>query len=48
MNKILINSKTLLTELNKLKGIIPSNPIIPILENFLFEVSDVSIPHGFD
>ena len=40
MNKILINSKTLLTELNKLKGMIPSNPSIPILENFLFEVSD--------
>lgn len=40
MQKFTIGSDTLLKELRKLKSLIPSNPIIPILENFLFEIED--------
>ena len=40
MQKFIISSDTLLKELRKLKSLIPSNPVIPILENFLFEIED--------
>lgn len=38
--KFIISSATLLKQLNSLKGLVPSNPVIPILENFLFEIGD--------
>lgn len=40
MAKLIISSKELLTKLNDIKSVVPSNPVIPILENFLFECSD--------
>lgn len=40
MQKIIIESSVLLKELSKLKPLVPSNPVIPILENILFEVED--------
>jgi len=40
MQKFIISSDTLLKELKKLRSLVPSNPVIPIIENFLFEVSD--------
>jgi DNA polymerase-3 subunit beta len=36
---IIINSASLLKQLNALKGVLLSNPIMPILENFLFDVN---------
>jgi DNA polymerase-3 subunit beta len=36
--KFIVNSKSLLTQLNSISGVIVSNPIVPILENFLFEI----------
>ncbi|WP_375562205.1 DNA polymerase III subunit beta [Bernardetia sp. OM2101] len=38
--KFIVSSAALLKQLNSLKGLVPSNPVIPILENFLFEISD--------
>ncbi len=38
--KFIVSSAGLLKQLNSLKGLVPSNPVIPILENFLFEISD--------
>lgn len=40
MQKFILDSSVLLKELRKLKGLIPSNHVLPILENFLFEVKD--------
>lgn len=34
----LVSSTTLLKQLNSISGVIASNPVIPILENFLFEI----------
>lgn len=38
--KFIVSSSTLLRQLNALNGVIVSNPIVPILENFLFEIKD--------
>jgi DNA polymerase III subunit beta len=40
MQKFTIGSDTLLKELKKLRSLVPSNPVIPIIENFLFEIKD--------
>lgn len=40
MQKFTIESNKLLVELKKLRSLVPSNPIIPIIENFLFEIND--------
>lgn len=36
--KFVVNSKALLSQLNAISGVIVPNPIVPILENFLFEI----------
>lgn len=36
--KFIASSSVLLKHLNALNGVIPSNPIVPILDNFLFEI----------
>lgn len=36
--KFQVSSSVLLKELNSIKGLVPSSPIIPILENFLFDI----------
>ncbi|MFQ3577067.1 MAG: DNA polymerase III subunit beta [Cytophagales bacterium] len=36
--KFVVNSKSLLAQLNAISGVIVPNPIVPILENFLFEI----------
>ena len=37
--KFLVNTKTLYDQISVAEGIIPKNPMIPILENFLFEIN---------
>ena len=36
--KFIVSSSLLLGQLNNISGVISSNPVVPILENFLFEV----------
>lgn len=38
--KFLVSSTALLKQLNSISGVITSNPLVPILENFLFELAD--------
>ncbi|MEM6297853.1 MAG: DNA polymerase III subunit beta [Bacteroidota bacterium] len=41
--KFVISSAVLLKQLNALRGVVPSNPVIPILENFLFDITEDSL-----
>lgn len=41
--KFVVSSTSLLKQLTALNGVIASNPVVPILENFLFEVADGKI-----
>ncbi len=41
--KFVVSSSSLLKQLTALSGVIASNPVVPILENFLFEVADGKI-----
>ena len=36
--KFIVSSAALLKELNHINGVITTNPVVPILENFLFEI----------
>ncbi len=38
--RFVVSSSTLLKHLNAVNGVITTNPVVPILENFLFEVSE--------
>ncbi|MFK7900794.1 MAG: DNA polymerase III subunit beta [Cyclobacteriaceae bacterium] len=38
--KFILSSSALLKQLSSLSGVITSNPVVPILENFLFEIND--------
>ena len=38
--KFIVSSAALLKELNNINGVITTNPVVPILENFLFEIED--------
>lgn len=38
--KFIISSAVLLKQLNALRGVVPNNPVIPILENFLFDITE--------
>ena len=38
--KFIVSSAALLKELNNIHGVITTNPVVPILENFLFEIED--------
>jgi len=41
--KFIVNSSTLLKELQKLNGVISTSNTLPILDNFLFEIEDGKI-----
>jgi len=38
--KFVVSSSALLKQLNSINGVITNNPVVPILENFLFEIAD--------
>lgn len=38
--KFIVSSSYLLKQLSAINGVITTNPVVPILENFLFEISD--------
>jgi DNA polymerase-3 subunit beta len=38
--KFIVSSAALLKEINNINGVITTNPVVPILENFLFEIED--------
>ncbi len=38
--KFIVNSTALLKQISAINGVITTNPVVPILENFLFEISD--------
>lgn len=38
--KFIVSSAALLKELNHINGVITTNPVVPILENFLFEIEE--------
>lgn len=38
--KFIVSSSALLKQLQFINGVVPSNPVVPILANFLFEVAD--------
>ena len=38
--KFIVSSSALLRQLQNISGVVPSNPVVPILANFLFEVAD--------
>ena len=38
--KFIVSSSALLKQLSMINGVITTNPVVPILENFLFEISD--------
>ena len=41
--KFIVSSAALLKELNNINGVITTNPVVPILENFLFEIEDSNL-----
>lgn len=38
--KFIVSTSVLLKQLSSISGVIASNPVVPILENFLFEIED--------
>ena len=38
--KFIVSSSALLKQLQSINGVIASNPVVPILENFLFEINE--------
>ncbi len=38
--KFVVSSSTLLKQLSAINGVVAANPVVPILENFLFEIED--------
>ncbi len=38
--KFIVSSSALLKQLSGINGVVTTNPVVPILENFLFEISD--------
>ena len=41
--KFIVNSAYLLKQLSNINGVITTNPVVPILENFLFELDKGSL-----
>jgi DNA polymerase III subunit beta len=41
--KFIVSSTVLLKQLASISGVITTNPVVPILENFLFEISDSTL-----
>ena len=44
--KFIVNSTTLLKQLSNIDGVVVSKPIIPILNNFLFDIKIEIIKNG--
>ena len=38
--KFVVSSNALLKQLTAINGVITTNPVVPILENFLFEIGE--------
>ena len=38
--KFIVSSSALLKQLQSINGVVANNPVVPILENFLFDVTD--------
>ena len=38
--KFIVSSSALLKQLSAINGVITTNPVVPILENFLFEIDE--------
>ena len=38
--KFIVSSSVLLKQLSNIQGVITTNPVVPILENFLFEINE--------
>ncbi|MBA4301681.1 MAG: DNA polymerase III subunit beta, partial [Cyclobacterium sp.] len=38
--KFIVSSSALLKQLSAINGVVTTNPVVPILENFLFEIKD--------
>ena len=38
--KFIVSSSALLKQLQSINGVVANNPVVPILENFLFEIHD--------
>ena len=41
--RFIVSSAALLKQLSSINGVITTNPVVPILENFLFEISDKTL-----
>ncbi|MEJ8756764.1 DNA polymerase III subunit beta [Pontibacter sp. H259] len=41
--KFIVSSSALLKQLASINGVVTNNPVVPILENFLFEISDSTL-----
>jgi DNA polymerase III subunit beta len=41
--KFIVSSSALLKQLASINGVVANNPVVPILENFLFEISDSTL-----
>ena len=41
--KFIVSSSVLLKQLSSIQGVITTNPVVPILENFLFEINEGSL-----
>jgi DNA polymerase III subunit beta len=41
--KFIVSSSALLKQLSSINGVVTNNPVVPILENFLFEISDSTL-----
>jgi len=41
--KFIVSSSVLLKQLSNIQGVITTNPVVPILENFLFEINEGSL-----
>jgi DNA polymerase-3 subunit beta len=38
--KFIVSSSALLKQLQSINGVVTNNPVVPILENFLFEIEE--------
>ena len=41
--KFIVSSSALLKQLSSINGVVTNNPVVPILENFLFEINDSTL-----
>ncbi|MDX5420191.1 MAG: DNA polymerase III subunit beta, partial [Hymenobacteraceae bacterium] len=41
--KFIVSSSALLKQLSSINGVVTNNPVVPILENFLFEINNSTL-----